>query len=496
MKRFIKLLSILLLVLAVKAGMGQHLSIYNLYTQNRFLYNPAHAGDFGQAFLNFRNEWSGIEQSPETYTFGIHSPIGKEKKSGLGMLLARSTYGTFEDIRGSLNYSYTVAFNEFHHLSFGLSAGIVDDGLNKDALRAPEEDLAELYTVASDYYDGILRFDAGFGMNYTWKDKLRLGISLPRLIANTDYPLDRLDGTREFNQHFIGMISYKLSVADEKLDIEPSVLYRTNAYGTNQFDLNLFVQWNQTLWIAATYRDNPGTDFVFAAGVNISNIGIGYAYQKEVSGAAHVFPNATHEIQISYFIGRDKEKKGDEDLLNDNQIELIDSLKAAKADEEYQKQIDSLKKEIETLKLLMQVKDIKDWVEGFQDKIDKMENDMYETMKKKKGDDIVAPVYFDTDKYDIKPSEESKLKELAEIMKRDKIKIEIVGHADDRGTYEYNQTLSEQRANATFKYLVKLGCPENSFIMVGRGETEPAQKGQDEKARQMNRRAQFRLTDF
>ena len=71
------------------------------------------------------------------------------------------------------------------------------------------------------------------------------------------------------------------------------------------------------------------------------------------------------------------------------------------------------------------------------------------------------------------------------------IKIVISGYTDNRGTEEYNLALGERRAAAARSYLVNLGVPANQMTIVSYGELRPLQRGNNEEAWAMNRRAQF-----
>ena len=70
-------------------------------------------------------------------------------------------------------------------------------------------------------------------------------------------------------------------------------------------------------------------------------------------------------------------------------------------------------------------------------------------------------------------------------------RIELAGHADERGTEEYNLQLSQKRAASVKKYLVDLGVPASSLKTVGYGENRPAAQGSDEEAWAANRRVEF-----
>ena len=67
----------------------------------------------------------------------------------------------------------------------------------------------------------------------------------------------------------------------------------------------------------------------------------------------------------------------------------------------------------------------------------------------------------------------------------------LEGHADERGSREYNLALSERRANAVKKQLVVLGASPNQIRTVSYGEERPADPGHDEQAWSLNRRVEF-----
>jgi peptidoglycan-associated lipoprotein len=73
----------------------------------------------------------------------------------------------------------------------------------------------------------------------------------------------------------------------------------------------------------------------------------------------------------------------------------------------------------------------------------------------------------------------------------DNAELRIIGHADERGTQEYNLHLGERRARAIKRYLVNLGVAEKVLSVISFGEERPAAQGQDEGSWARNRRAEF-----
>jgi peptidoglycan-associated lipoprotein len=103
---------------------------------------------------------------------------------------------------------------------------------------------------------------------------------------------------------------------------------------------------------------------------------------------------------------------------------------------------------------------------------------------------LLKDIHFDFDKYDIRRADEEILKENAVFLKKNpKMKIQIEGHCDERGTVEYNLALGERRANNTKKYLVSLGIPSDRISAISYGKERPFDKGHSEEAWAKNRRA-------
>ncbi len=99
-------------------------------------------------------------------------------------------------------------------------------------------------------------------------------------------------------------------------------------------------------------------------------------------------------------------------------------------------------------------------------------------------------IYFDTDRYNIDTQDAAALQAQAQYFARfPQITFTIEGHADERGTREYNIALGERRANAAKAYLVSLGVDANRISVVSYGKERPIALGSNEGAWAQNRRA-------
>jgi peptidoglycan-associated lipoprotein len=89
-------------------------------------------------------------------------------------------------------------------------------------------------------------------------------------------------------------------------------------------------------------------------------------------------------------------------------------------------------------------------------------------------------VYFDFDKWDIKPSEREKLKLAKEYLdKNPTYRLVLEGRCDWRGTAEYNLGLGDRRANAAKRYLQSLGVPPERLETISKGSLEAAKNADD-----------------
>ncbi len=101
-------------------------------------------------------------------------------------------------------------------------------------------------------------------------------------------------------------------------------------------------------------------------------------------------------------------------------------------------------------------------------------------------------VFFDLDKSDLKPEARTTAESVATWMNNyPAVAVTIEGHADERGTREYNLALGERRANSVRDYLVAVGVNANRLSTISYGKERPAVLGSNEDAWAQNRRGVF-----
>lgn len=132
-------------------------------------------------------------------------------------------------------------------------------------------------------------------------------------------------------------------------------------------------------------------------------------------------------------------------------------------------------------------------------------NDLYLSKKQvpiDEGTDLAkilntSKIYFDLDKWNIRPDAEVQLQKIIEVMKQyPDMVIDIRSHTDSRQTHKYNELLSDRRAKSTLEYMVKHKIARNRLSAKGYGETQLVNKCADdvyctEDEHQLNRRSEF-----
>lgn len=104
-------------------------------------------------------------------------------------------------------------------------------------------------------------------------------------------------------------------------------------------------------------------------------------------------------------------------------------------------------------------------------------------------------VFFDYDESDIRDDAAAVLRRKVDILRASpQVRLRIEGHADERGSTEYNLALGNRRAEQVRQFLVGFGLSQANFEIVSFGEGRPLEQGQTEAAWARNRRGAFVIT--
>jgi type IX secretion system PorP/SprF family membrane protein len=262
---------------------AQYPVITDHYLQNPFSFNPGETGHYRNvtAYVNFYDQWTGITSAPTLYDFGLDGLI--THNMGLGLRVNLLKEGVFKTFTASLNYAYRARFANEHYLAFGISPGIRQRSVNREAV------------LVDDFSDPLLSnnqfnktfFGTGAGLSYNYRH-LNIGVVIPELWYS--------DGEKPVGYYMAGA-SYAFLIKDSTWGIKPSVLYRGTRYANAQFDIAVTGDWKQKLWLQYLYRTNK--DMVVSGGIFIKGFGIAYAYEISGNHLSNV-SKGSHELMIIY----------------------------------------------------------------------------------------------------------------------------------------------------------------------------------------------------
>jgi peptidoglycan-associated lipoprotein len=121
-----------------------------------------------------------------------------------------------------------------------------------------------------------------------------------------------------------------------------------------------------------------------------------------------------------------------------------------------------------------------------------------EIFAKKTNEEVtreLSVVLFEYDKADLTDAGRAALQKNADYMRRwTSVRVVIEGHADSRGTNEYNMALGERRASVARDYIISLGIPAARMTISSKGEEAPTCRDEAESCWSQNRRAYFVVT--
>ena len=121
--------------------------------------------------------------------------------------------------------------------------------------------------------------------------------------------------------------------------------------------------------------------------------------------------------------------------------------------------------------------------------------DTVQALPDNRGATLEERIHFALDRADLTPEARTTLAAKAEILRSSPaISIRIAGHADERGSDEYNLALSKRRAAEAKRFLMQQGIDSTRLETVGYGEEQPMDMSSTEPAWAMNRRAEFNVS--
>ena len=309
MKRLITLLTILLLALA---SFSQQDAQFSQYMFNGLYINPAYAGYKEQANIHsfYRTQWTGFEGAPQTMSLAGDMVL-KDGNVGLGLLLSNDFTGAQSNFSAYVNYAYRVQVGEsgFSRLSFGLAAGLVQQGIDGDKLSSIEYDQYVPQGKPTETFP-----DARFGIFYS-TPKVFAGFSADNLLASYFQSQNHAKNILlpKINRHYYFTAGALFKLNDD-VKLKPTLLLKDDKQTLTSMDINAFALLYDRIWIGGFYRtaikiyDKPHLDAGLQKknGIGVigdllinENLRLGYAFDYSLSNLRN-YNYGSHEISIGF----------------------------------------------------------------------------------------------------------------------------------------------------------------------------------------------------
>lgn len=287
------------LVLIAGGAMAQQLPQFSQYAFNDYVHNPAVAGSRPAFELrsSHRNQWTGIQDAPRTFTLSAITPLGR--KAGLGGWIYTDHTGPTRRTGVQFSYAYHMNLTADLKLSLALSAGLQQ--FLVDGSKITFHDANE--TVIDDQIRGQIVPDFAFGA-YAYHPKYWVGISLPQIAQNKVYFFDAQTSTlNKLEDHYMLMGGYRWEVSDD-ITLEPQALVKYVSPVPPKIDLTALVKYRNQVWLGATWRSSDAISVMLGATVK-NTFQFGYAYDITTTNL-NKYSNGTHEVMLGILFAKER----------------------------------------------------------------------------------------------------------------------------------------------------------------------------------------------
>ena len=264
---------------------------YTQYMYNMNIINPAYTGSTEVLAVGalYRSQWVGLDGGPETFTFNIHSPIGKQV--GLGLSVISDQIGPVKETNAYVDFSYTIPVGTVTKLAFGIKGGFTFHDIG----------LADVNTIDPNdpFFENNINEttpNIGAGVYFYKPNKYYISASVPNILNGVH--LDT-NGTKigSETEHFFAAAGYVFDLS-ENFKLKPHALLKYATDAPLSYDINANVFMYDLVEIGVGYRLQDS----FSGMINFQvydNLRIGYAYDA-IRSDLNIVTNSSHEIFINF----------------------------------------------------------------------------------------------------------------------------------------------------------------------------------------------------
>ncbi|BFP39433.1 type IX secretion system membrane protein PorP/SprF [Flavobacteriaceae bacterium GF1] len=265
---------------------------FTLYNYNMNVINPAYAGtgEKMEFTSNYRAQWAGLDDAPETWSFTLSSPIAE--KVGLGLSIVNSSVFVLNETDVYADFSYKLQLKETVDLFLGLKAGgsavnidLAPIGLDTDPL----------------FSENVSVFNPNVGVGaYLRGERYFMNISIPALLRTSRYEKESGIATQATDQmQFFMGAGYQFPLTKDII-FTPSFLTRVISDVPFSMDINGTFDLYGLLDLGLSYRlkESMSTLVFFKMS---DRLRIGYAYDAAVTSVSN-YRRGNHEAILKFYL--------------------------------------------------------------------------------------------------------------------------------------------------------------------------------------------------
>tara|TARA_B110000444_G_scaffold255884_1_gene291159 strand:- start:66 stop:977 length:912 start_codon:yes stop_codon:yes gene_type:complete len=264
---------------------------YTQYMYNMNIINPAYTGSTEGLAVGalYRSQWVGLDGGPETFTFNIHSPIGKQV--GLGLSVISDQIGPVKETNAYVDFSYTIPVGTVTKLAFGIKGGFTFHDIGLADINTMDPNDPFFQNNINETTPNI-----GAGIYFYKPNKYYISASVPNILNGVH--LDT-NGTKigSETEHFFAAAGYVFDLS-ENFKLKPHALLKYATDAPLSYDINANVFMYDLVEIGVGYRLQDS----FSGMINFQvydNLRIGYAYDA-IRSDLNIVTNSSHEIFINF----------------------------------------------------------------------------------------------------------------------------------------------------------------------------------------------------
>lgn len=261
------------LFLIGSAAFAQQETTITMYRYHMNMVNPAYAGMDGETVLTstFRDQWTGVPESPLTQAVSFGTTVGKNL--GLGVSMVNDKNFVEKQTFVGIDFSYKVKMTENSDLYLGVKAGGNFYNVNSSGLNT--------YNIQADPALGdISTFTPNAGLGAVLKsDKYFVSFSVPRMLSTEKAKNEAgyaVMATDKAHFYLSGGYDFDLS---NTLVLKPSVMMRYVDNAPMSTDFTALMQFNKVFEIGGTYRTDQAYAVMGDVTIN-KRLLVGYAYER------------------------------------------------------------------------------------------------------------------------------------------------------------------------------------------------------------------------